>query len=214
MSRFLFPQSAILHLLERLLTTPFYCCKFAPFCERHSFLCIETVCWWKNEAYTDWYYSYYSILLLSVIINSVMFVTGDFIFAKMECITKLLDKNVTKFADISKPFLTFPLSKCGFCEICYSCYFCHICCSKFSHRKKNSCYFCHFCEICGHLEALLYLSSPSFHIGGKILVTFGIFAKFADISKPFSTFSLSKCRILWNLLFLLFLPYLLLNLFT
>ena len=112
MTRFFFPQSAILHLLERLLTTPFYCCKFAPFCERHSFLCIETVCWWKNEAYTDWYYSYYSILLLSVIINSVMFVTGDFIFAKMECITKLLDKNVPNFADISKPFLTFPLSKC------------------------------------------------------------------------------------------------------
>ena len=46
------------------------------------------------------------------------------------------------------------------------------------------------------------------------LVTFAIFETFADISKPFLTFSLSKCRILWNLLFLLFLPYLLLNLFT
>ena len=52
-------------------TTPFYCLKFAPFCERHSFLCIVAVGWWKNEAYTDWYYS---ILLLSVIINSVTFV--------------------------------------------------------------------------------------------------------------------------------------------
>ena len=122
-------------------TTPFYCLKFPPFCERHSFLCIVAVCWWKNEAYTDWYYSilllsviikchvcnwckssattpfycleyapfceqhsflcivavcYYSILLLSVIINSVKFVTDDFIFAKMERITKLLDKNVNQ----------------------------------------------------------------------------------------------------------------------
>ena len=25
-------------------TTPFYCLKFAPFCERHSFLCIVAVC--------------------------------------------------------------------------------------------------------------------------------------------------------------------------
>ena len=133
MSRLLFPQSAILHILERLLTTPFYCCKFAPFCERHSFLCIETVCWWKNEAYTDWYYSYYSILLLSVIINSVMFVTGDFIFAKMECITKLP-------------------------------------------RQERY-------KICRHLEALLDLSS-------------------------------FQVWILWNLLFLLFLPYLLLKIFT
>ena len=72
-------------------TTPFYCFKFTPFCERHSFLCIVAVCWWQNEAYTDWYYS---ILLLSVIINSVTFVTDDFIFAKMERITKFLDKNV------------------------------------------------------------------------------------------------------------------------
>ena len=46
------------------------------------------------------------------------------------------------------------------------------------------------------------------------VVTFAIFAKFADISKPFLAFSLSKCRILSNLLLLLFLPYLLLNLFT
>ena len=74
-------------------TTPFYCLKFTPFFERHSFLCIVAVCWWQNEAYTDWYYS---ILLLSVIINSVTFVTDDFIFAKMERITKLLDKNVSQ----------------------------------------------------------------------------------------------------------------------
>ena len=31
-----------------------------------------------------------------------------------------------------------------------------------------------------------------FHIGRKTLVNFAIFAKFADISKPFLTFSLSK----------------------
>ena len=56
--------------------------------------------------------------------------------------------------------------------------------------------------------------AQSFHIGRKILVTFAIFAKFADISKPFLTFPLSKCSILLNLLFLLFLLHLLLNLFT
>ena len=38
--------------------------------------------------------------------------------------------------------------------------------------------------------------AQSFHIGRKIIVTFAIFAKFADISKPFFFFSLSKCRIL------------------
>ena len=46
---------------------------------------------------TDWYYS---ILLRSVIINSVTFVTDDdFIFAKMEHITKLLDKNVSQLRE-------------------------------------------------------------------------------------------------------------------
>ena len=141
---------------ESSATTPFYCLKFAPFCGRHSFLCIVAVCWWKNEAYTDWYYS---ILVLSVIINSVTFVTDDFIFAKMERITKLLDKNVAKFADISKHFLTFPLSKCrilwNFLFLQFLPYFCSV----FSHSKKNSCYFCDFCEICGHLQALLDLFS-------------------------------------------------------
>ena len=38
--------------------------------------------------------------------------------------------------------------------------------------------------------------AQSFQIAGTILVTFAIFAKFADISKPFLTFSLSKCCIL------------------
>ena len=46
---------------------------------------------------TDWYYS---ILLQSIIINSVTFVTDDdFIFAKMERITKLLDKNVSQLRE-------------------------------------------------------------------------------------------------------------------
>ena len=187
MTRLLFPQSAILDILERLLTTPFYCWKFAPFCERHSFLCIVAVCWWKNEAYTDWYYS---ILLLSVIINSVTLVTDDFIFAKMECITKLLDKNVAKCADISKPFLTFPLSKCRILwNLLFLLFWQYLLLkiftseekfllllpflrnlrtsrspslpflSIFSHRRKNSCYFWDFCEICRHLEALLDLFS-------------------------------------------------------
>ena len=90
---FFFPQCAILDILERLLWWVLGHEK------RHSFLCIVAVCWWKNEAYTDWYYS---ILLLSVIINSVTFVTDDFIFAKMERITKLLDARV--FLAPSLPF--------------------------------------------------------------------------------------------------------------
>ena len=45
-------------------------------------------------------------------------------------------------------------------------------------------------------------------------VSFAIFAKFAAFTKPFLSFSLCKSRILKNLLFLLFSPYLLLNLLT
>ena len=56
--------------------------------------------------------------------------------------------------------------------------------------------------------------TQSFHLGRKIPVTFAIFAKFADFTKPFLAFCLRKSRILKNLLFLLFLPYWLLNLFT
>ena len=54
-----------------------------------------------------------------------------------------------KFADISRPFLTFCLSKCSIPLNCYSCYFCYICYSYsvFSHNKKNSSYFCDFCDI-------------------------------------------------------------------
>ena len=55
----------------------------------------------------------------------------------------------------------------------------------------------------------------SFHIAGKILVTqLQFFSKFWYFSKPFLTFSLSKCSILLNLLFSLFLLHLLLNLFS
>ena len=56
--------------------------------------------------------------------------------------------------------------------------------------------------------------AQSFHTAGKNFVTFAIFSKFADFSKPFLTFSLSKCSILLNLLFLLLLLHLLLSLFT
>ena len=104
---FSLPQWATLDILERLLwwllghekfcypprPLSFYCLKFALFCGRYSFSCIVAECWWKNESYTDWYYR---ILLLSVLINSVTFVTDDFIFAKMERITKLLDKNLSQ----------------------------------------------------------------------------------------------------------------------
>ena len=46
------------------------------------------------------------------------------------------------------------------------------------------------------LDIFAIFVAQSFHTGSKILVTLAIFAKFADISKPFLTFSLSKCRIL------------------
>ena len=46
------------------------------------------------------------------------------------------------------------------------------------------------------LDIFAIFVAQSFHTGSKILVTFAIFAKFADISKPLLTFSLSKCRIL------------------
>ena len=89
-----------------------------------------------------------------------------------------------KLADFAKPFLTFSLSKC----------------------RILSNFFV--------LAIFATFVTQSFHIARKSLVTFAIFAKFADFSKPFLTFSLSKCRIFLNLLFLHFLPYLLLNLFT
>ena len=57
------------------------------------------------------------------------------------------------------------------------------------------CYFCDFCDIC----------HGCFQHATKILVTFAIFA---DISGPFLVSSLSKSRILLNLLFLRFLRYL------
>ena len=43
--------------------------------------------------------------------------------------------------------------------------------------------------------AIFQVVAQSFLIGRKRFVTFAIFAKFPDISKPFLTFSLSKCRI-------------------
>ena len=47
-----------------------------------------------------------------------------------------------------------------------------------------------------------------FKLARKILVTFAIFAIFADISGPFLASFLSKSKILLNLLFLRFLRYL------
>ena len=61
--------------------------------------------------------------------------------------------------------------------------------------------------LCSDRDMLFLLFvAQSFHVARKILVTFAIFAKFADFSKT----SIPNCRILLNLLFLLFLPYLLL----
>ena len=48
-------------------------------------------------------------------------------------------------------------------------------------NMKNPCYFCDFCDICGHFGVLLGF----FCFQKKILVTFAIFAIFADISEPF-----------------------------
>ena len=70
------------------------------------------------------------------------------------------------------PSWAFPFLNVEFRKICYSCHF------RYSVFLDS-----------GFLEALL------------ALVTFAIFAKFADLLKPFLTFSLSKCRILLNLLF-------------
>ena len=50
--------------------------------------------------------------------------------------------------------------------------------------------------------------TQSFHLAGKIPVTFAISGKFANFTKRFLAFSLCKSIILKNLLFLLFLPYL------
>ena len=91
---------------------------------------------------------------------------------------------LAKFADFTKPFLASSYCKC---------------------------------RILLNLLFLLFFAifvAASFHIARKILVTFAIFAKFAAFTKLFLSFSLCKSRILKNLLFLLFSPYLLLNLLT
>ena len=139
------------------------------------------------------------------------------------------------FCNISRLSLPFSLCKCRILlNLLFLLFLPYLLLNLFTYSMKNSCCFFDFCEICGLTEALLGLFSfkvqnfvkfvvlaifaifvaQSFNIGRKILVTFAIFAKFVDFSKPSLTFSLSKCRILGNLLFLLFLPYLLLNLLT
>ena len=50
------------------------------------------------------------------------------------------------------------------------------------------CYSCYFCHICCSI----------FSRSRKNSCYFCDFSKLADFSKPFLTFSLSKCRILWN----------------
>ena len=102
-----------------------------------------------------------------------------------DCVKNIFD--IVKswyFCDFFKIFLTFSLSKCSI--------------------------FVKFVI----LAIFATFVTQSFHLARKIPVTFAIFEKFADFTKPFLDFSLCKSRILKNLLFLLFLPYLLLNLFT
>ena len=60
------------------------------------------------------------------------------------------------------------------------------------------CYICYFCDIC----------HGCFKLARKILVTFAMFAIFADISGPFLASLLSKSGILLHLLFFRFLRYL------
>ena len=56
--------------------------------------------------------------------------------------------------------------------------------------------------------------AQSFHIAGQFLLLLRFFQTVSTSRSPLLSFSLSKCSILWNLLFLLFLLNLLLNLFT
>ena len=107
-----------------------------------------------------------------------------------------------KFADFSKPFLTFSLSKCRILlNLLFLLFLPYLVLNLFT-RKKSCCYFRDFCEI-------WYFTQ------GKVLLLLRFLRNlYTDFTKPFLTFSVSKCRILLNLLFLLFLPYLVLNLFT
>ena len=96
----------------------------------------------------------------------------------------------------------------------------------FSASKKNPCYYCDFLRYMRRFGALLGFFSFSksrillnllffsdfcdscdgcFQLARKILVTFAIFARFADISGPFLVSSFSKSGILLNLLFLRYL---------
>ena len=99
---FPFPQCAILDTLERLLWWvlghekfcfhPLLLLKICPLLWATLLLCIVAVCWWKNEAYTDWHYS---ILLLSVIINRVTFVTD----VKVLLPTPFIARNLHPFCE-------------------------------------------------------------------------------------------------------------------
>ena len=60
----------------------------------------------------------------------------------------------------------------------------------------------------------LHFVSRCFYLARKILVAFAIFATFGDFSRPFLAFFLSKSKIWWTVLFLLFLRYLLLGVFS
>ena len=114
-----------------------------------------------------------------------LFVAQSFHLGKKILVTFAI---FAKFADFTKPFLAFSLRKSRILKICYSCYFCHICYSIFSK-----------CTIFVKFVILAIFAlfvAQSFHLGKKILVTFAIFAKFADFTKPFLAFSLRKSRIL------------------
>ena len=186
MTHFLFSQFAILDISGRLLWWVLghekFCLrllrlllKFVPFCERHSFLCIVAVYMLMEER---------SIHI--IILTFQYFITDSklshvfnwwFLLAKMEPITKLLDKNLSqlRYEETVTRGCFWPLS-CRSAILGYSImllernlwsypwpslpsFFTNLNFYKFeqfwslSMLQSNSCYFCDFCEVCGLLDS-------------------------------------------------------------
>ena len=134
-----------------------------------------------------------------------------------------LEKAFYRFCYLSS--LNVACSPClQFSWFCFSCYFCDICLGVFNYQEKSLlllrylrtfrgpswfllflslefCYICYFYDCCD-------ICHRCFQHARKILVTFAIFAIFADISGPFLASSFSKSWFLLDLLFLRFLRYL------
>ena len=134
------------------------------------------------------------------------------------------------FADISGPFLASFLCKSGILLHLVFLRYLRYLSWVFLANMKNPCYFCDFCDICGHFGVLLaffFLSLDScyiryfcdichgcFWLARKILVTFAIFAIFADISRSFLASFFSKSGILLHLLFFAIFAILVMGVFS